>query len=173
MAKYTELFYEYLQSGGQLPTAFEEIEGFTNLFKCYYCDKEIGFETEELFAIKLETYANIYIPIYAQRISDLAEAITGAKNPIKTYYEEYNTTINAGKQRGYTTDLPFSSSTADPSSISESDAYTNTDNKITNRTDSGVTVSEALLKIDKLNEAVNPLILKLLNEFKTCFMNIY
>ena len=173
MARYTELFAEYLASGGELPSAFEQITGFTDLFKGYYADKEIGFETEDLFALKLETYANIYIPIYKQRIEDLAEAITGAKNPAKTFYENYSTIINAGKQKGYTTDLPFDSEDAQPSSITESDAYTNTDNKVTNRTEAGATVNEAFYKIDKLNDEVKPLLLKLLKEFKNCFMNIY
>lgn len=173
MAKFTELFAEYLAGGGALPSAFENITGFTNLFKGYYADKEIGFETEDLFAIKLETYANIYIPIYKQRIEDLAEAITGAKNPAKTFYENYSTIINAGKQKGYTTDLPFDSSTAQPSSVTESDAYTNTDNKVINRTEAGATVNEAFYKIEKLNDKVKPLILELLKEFKPCFMQIY
>lgn len=173
MAKYTELFAEYLAGGGQLPAVFSTIEGFENLFKGYYADKEIGFETEDLFALKLETYANIYVPVYKQRIEDLALAITGAVNPAKTFYETYTTYINGGKQRAVTTDLPFNSQSASPSSVSESDPYQNVDNKTTNRTESGATVNEAFYKIDKLNEEVKPLLLKLLNAFKHCFMNIY
>ena len=173
MAKYTELFAEYLAGGGQLPSAFEDIDGFTNLFKGYYADKEIGFETEDLFALKLETYANIMIPLYKQKIEDLTEAILDVRNPAKTFYENYSTIINAGRQKGYTTDLPFDSTTATPSSITESDPYTNTDNKVTNRTEAGATVNEAWYKIDKLNAKVKPLILTLLEEFKPLFMAIY
>lgn len=43
MAKYTELFAEYLEGGGSLPAAFAEIVGFEDLFVARYCDKEIGF----------------------------------------------------------------------------------------------------------------------------------
>lgn len=173
MAKYTELFSEYLADGGALPSVFETITGFADLFKGYYADKEIGFETEELFAIKLETYANIFIPIYKERLEDLALAITGARNPAKTFYENYSTIVNAGKKKGTLTELPFNSQSATPSSITENDAYTNTDNKVTNRTEAGATVNEAFYKVDKLNEAVQPLILKLLKEFAPCFMEIY
>lgn len=173
MAKYTELFAEYIAGGGGLPSVFSTITGFENIFKGYYADKEIGFETEDLFAIKLETYANIYVPIYKQRIDDLTLAITGARNPTKVFYENYETYINAGKQKATTTDLPFDSTTAEPSSVTESDAYQNSDNKTTNRTESGATVNEAYYKIDKLNEAVKPLVKALLDEFKPCFMQIY
>lgn len=173
MAKYTELLSEYLNNGGQLPSSFDEIEGFEDLFVAYYCDKEIGFETEELFEIKLETYATIYIPVYKEKLEAITSAITGAITPIKTHYEHYNTTINAGKQKGYTTDLPTNALTATPNSISESDAYTNTDERETTTEESGVTVDEGWKMVDKLNEKVTPLILTLLKEFKPCFMQIY
>ena len=42
MAKYTELFAEYLESGGELPAAFDEIYGFKDLFIGHFFDKENG-----------------------------------------------------------------------------------------------------------------------------------
>lgn len=173
MAKYTELFAEYLESGGELPAVFSTIEGFEDLFVAHYCDKEIGFETETLFAIKLEFYANIYVPKYAERITALATAWTNAANPTKVHYERYDTTVNAGAQRAQTTDLPFDATTATPSSVTASDAYTNSDARIINREESGVTVDEAYRVIDKLNDAVKPLVVKLLDEFSPCFMGVY
>lgn len=173
MAKYTELFADYLKDGGALPSVFSSIIGFEDLFKGYYCDKEIGFETEILFAIKLETYANIYVPMYAQRISALATALTNASNPVKVHYERYDTTINAGAQKAQSTDLPINASTATPSSVLATDAYVNTDARVTNREESGFTVDEAYRVIDKLNEEVRPLIRKLLDAFKPCFMGVY
>ena len=172
-AKYTELLADYLASGGQLPDVFDTIEGFEDLFVAYYCDKEIGFETEELFNTKLELYANIYVPKYAERITALAAAWTNAANPTKVHYERYDTTVNAGAQRAQTTDLPFDSTTAVPSSITASDAYINTDARITNREESGVTVDEAYRVIDRLNEQIEPIVVKLLNAFKNCFMGVY
>ena len=49
MAKYTTLLAEYLERGGQLPASFALIDGFEDLFKKHYCDKELGFETDLLF----------------------------------------------------------------------------------------------------------------------------
>lgn len=172
MAKYTELFSEYLEGGGELPSSFSLIENFDNLFKLRFYDHEIGFETETLFSMKLELTASIMIPIYKDRIDMLAEAITGAKNPTRTFYEKYNTTINAGEQRGQTTELPIDSATAEPNSISHSDAYTNTDERTTNREESA-SVNEKYFIIDKLNEKVKSLIDSLLDEFKSCFMEVY
>lgn len=172
MAKYTELFSEYLECGGELPSSFSLIENFDNLFKLRFYDHEIGFETETLFSMKLELTASIMIPLYKERIDMLAEAITGAKNPTRTFYEKYNTTINAGEQRGQTTELPIDSMTAEPNSISHSDAYTNTDERITNR-EEGASINEKYYIIDKLNEKVKSLINNLLDEFNNCFMRIY
>ena len=75
MAKYTELFAEYLESGGELPAAFDEIVGFKDLFIGHFIDKEIGFETEVLFAIKLETNANLVIGVYADSIAASERAL--------------------------------------------------------------------------------------------------
>ena len=36
MAKYTELFAEYLERGGTLPASFSLIEGFEEIFKKHY-----------------------------------------------------------------------------------------------------------------------------------------
>lgn len=173
MAKYTELLADYLKDGGTLPSVFSTINGFEDMFVAEYCDKEIGFETEDLFMIKLELYANIYVPKYAERITALATAWTNASNPVKVHYERYDTTINAGAQRAQSTDLPINATTATPSSVTATDAYVNTDARITNREESGVTVDEAYRVIEKLNEEVRPLIKKLLDEFKPCFMGVY
>lgn len=112
------------------------------------------------------------IPIYKERIDMLAEAITGAKNPTRTFYEKYNTIINAGEQSGQTTELPIDSAESEPNSISHSDAYTNTDERTTNR-EEGASVNEKYFIIDKLNENVKSLIDNLLDEFNNCFMRIY
>lgn len=172
MAKYTELFSEYLEGGGELPSSFSLIENFDNLFKLRFYDHEIGFETETLFSMKIELTASIMIPLYKERIDMLAEAITGAKNPTRTFYEKYNTTINAGEQTGQTTELPIDSTAAEPNSISHSNAYTNTDERTTNR-EEGASVNEKYYIIDKLNEKVKSLIDNLLDEFNSCFMRIY
>lgn len=84
MAKYTELFSEYLKDGGELPAVFNTISGFKELFIGEYCDREIGFETPVLFTIKLEIRANTVIPAYAARIKEIEEVLSNLTNPTKT-----------------------------------------------------------------------------------------
>lgn len=71
MAKYTQLLAEYLEDGGELPAVFSDIEGFKDAFIGEYADCEIGFETPVLFTLKLNTRANVVIPLYSARIADL------------------------------------------------------------------------------------------------------
>ena len=83
MARYTELYSEWLENGGQVPAIFSEIEGFEAMFTAWYADKEIGFETPILFEMKLQAYAEAYIPIYAAKIAELKELEATAADGIK------------------------------------------------------------------------------------------
>ena len=96
MARYTELFAEYLENGGELPAVFSQIEGFEDLFIGEYCDRELGFETPVLFTIKLETKANIVIPEYKQRIDTLKALRENLSNPTKTRLKTGNISRNYG-----------------------------------------------------------------------------
>ena len=173
MAKYTMLLAEYLQKGGQLPASFSLIQGLEDLFVAKYCDHEIGFETDELFRIKLEYKANLLIPMYKQRIDMLSAYWTKAENPTKVFYEKSTTLTNIGNQKNTTTDLPFNSVTAEPNSISDLGERQDTGKTEIRREENGETADEVLRIIDFLNKEVNPLIEKLLNEFKTLFMGVY
>lgn len=199
MAKYTELFSEYLEKGGQLPASFALIDGFEDLFKLHYCDKELGFETEALFFMKLERTARINMPFYADRIRRLASAYYNFDVPAKVTYESFDevttlgeqdtsTTQNdkLGEQNNTTTDLPFDSTSATPSAKTHSDQVNNsgsgtfhseeTINKNRNERqhrESGFTPDEAMRSIEFLNSEVQPLIEKLLDEFKRLFIQVY
>ena len=75
----TILLGDYLNFGGELPTEFSaEIWADNNiditaLFVGKYIDREIGFETPELFYIKLCTQAGVSFPRYAQKLAELAQ----------------------------------------------------------------------------------------------------
>ena len=84
MAKFTELFSEYIENGGELPAVFDQINGFKELFIGTYCDHEIGFETPVLFQIKLETKANLVTPEYKERIEAIEALKEKLLNPTKT-----------------------------------------------------------------------------------------
>lgn len=173
MAKYTMLFAEYLERGGACPASFSLIQGFEEIFKKHYCDKELGFETEALFFMKLDEKADIFMELYANKISKLATAWAGYDNPAKVRYTQEYKKFNGGAQKAKTTELPFDSEDAEASLINDTDAYENNDSRATTETETGETHEEAQRAIEFLNGKVHSLILDLLNEFKTCFMGVY
>lgn len=173
MAKYTMLLAEYLERGGQLPASFSQIEGFKDLFIKYYCDKELGFETETLFKTKLELYADLYIASYAEKIRRKATAWLEFDAPIKVTYETDDTTFNAGATKGKTSELPFNAVSANPSVVNENDAYENNNNRVLKREESGKDDDQAIKALEFLNREVESLVLQLLDKFKNCFMGVY
>ena len=79
--KYTELFTEYIANNGgaenALPSLFDkvpnvtidgEVTTFKDAFILNFCEREIGFETEELFALKLESRAKLVLPFYINKL---------------------------------------------------------------------------------------------------------
>lgn len=173
MAKYTILLAEYLKKGGALPSSFSLIEGFEDLFVAKYCDKEIGFETDDLFYIKLELKANLVMGVYAEKIAERTRYWAKVQNPTKVYYEQATTQYNMGKQKISTTELPFDATTAEPNVINENDAYQNDDEHIVRKEDNGETIDEVMRMLDFLNKDVTTLVEKCLNEFKPLFMGVY
>ena len=173
MAKYTMTLAEYLAKGGALPSSFALIDGFENHFIGRYCDKEIGFETDALFSIKLEAKANLVMQAYKDRIDTRALYWTRVSNPTKVYYEKATTKYDMGQQRIKTTELPFDSEGAEPNLINENDPYHNEDKRETRREENGETLDEVLRMLDFLNKDVTTLVEKCLNEFETLFMKVY
>lgn len=163
MAKYTELYSEYLASGGAVPTAaFAEVsDDFEDLFTAYYCDREIGVETEELFAIKLNLRAAMVCPLYKARIAayDGVLGKVGAASKVRTF--------NAGAQSGDVTVLPINSVSAQPNSKTSTAAYTNTE------TIEGETTDEALRLEEFYRKKVHDVKLQCLQEFENLFMRVY
>lgn len=167
MTKYTELFSEWLATeGNALPAVFSQIEGFDDLFVAEYCDKEIGFETPDLFNIKLQARANIVIPEYAQRIENLEIAKTAAKNAKKTR----ETTFDAGERRSDNYALPTNAAALpQPSESGTSEAYTDT----TTENTSGYTPDEAMENVRFYERSVVLLKQECLREFRNLFMEVY
>lgn len=165
MAKYTMLLAEYLERGGQLPATFSLIEGFSDIFKKHYCDKEIGFETELLFFMKLDEKADMYVHLYADKLTRLSSAYNlfdaGAKVRFSTF--------TGGKQHAETTELPFDSANAEPNVLNDSDEYINTDEA----RETGGSLDELQRRVEFVNGKAKSLIEELLNVFKPCFMGVY
>ena len=168
MSKYTETLGEFLEGGGVLPAAFAEIEGFEDLFVARYCDKEIGFETEALFQIKLEERAAIIIPAYVKRIAATDAAWLTVTDPTR----KQTRTFNSAEKRSSSSSLPLNAQTAQPSQTAKADACTDTDTT----TFEGITPDEAIRRAEyfqKLDGMTWILIDKCLHEFENLFMKVY
>ena len=167
MAKYTETFAEWLNAGGQLPAEFSAIDGFPDMFVGNFCDHEIGFETPELFGIKLKTRAAVVIPVYSEKIKELNAAIAGLSSPQK----EEKTVFEQGKQTSKKWELPINASVEgiEPSNIET--AESNAD--ITTRTYSGYTADEAKTRVEFAERETVNIIERLLHEFDNLFMKVY
>lgn len=173
MAKYTMLFADYLERGGALPSSFSLITGFEDLFKKHYCDKEIGFETELLFAMKLEEYADIYMQLYADKLTRLTAAFGLFDAGAKIRYTQEYKTFTGGAQHAETTELPFDSATAEPSLLNDSNEYTNNDTRATTENETGGTLDELQRRLEYVNQRAHSIIKDLLDVFKPLFMGVY
>ena len=84
-AEHTEFFSEYIANNGgadnALPSLFDkvpnitiddEVTTFKDAFILNFCERELGFETEELFALKLESRAKLVLPFYINKLKQLA-----------------------------------------------------------------------------------------------------
>ena len=82
----TELFTQYIENNGgadsALPSLFDKIPSITiddetttfkDAFVLNFSDREIGFETEALFALKLEGRAKLVIPRYVRKLEELSK----------------------------------------------------------------------------------------------------
>ncbi len=109
--KYTELFTEYIANNGgaqnALPSLFDkvpnitidgEVTTFKDAFILNFCDREIGFETEELFALKLESRAKLVLPFYINKLKQLENIdYINAKRTELAKREISGTIIDGGK----------------------------------------------------------------------------
>ena len=173
MAKYTETLAEYLDKGGTLPSSFSLITGFEDLFKHYYCDKEIGFETELLFFMKLDMYAELNMQRYKDRIDRATAIYTEFDDPTKYISDTETNELDAGAQSGTTTELPYDVASATPSARTDTNAYRNVTTRRLSKTEHGATDDEALRRVEFIHKKVEDIKLQLLEEFKPCFMQIY
>lgn len=167
MAKYTETLIDFLEAGGTLPAVFDNIAGFADLFVQRFCDYEIGFETPELFAQKLEGSAKIHIPYYKKLIDAQGALIS----KLTTGYDrEHITTSTLGEQDSKSWAYPFNgASDVNPAARTLS---TETVNTVSER--STAYTPDELARMIELAESVKRNLLdELLDKFKNCFMIIF
>ena len=173
MAKYTETLKEYLDNGNTLPNELNTITDFEDLFKERYAGSEIGFETETLFALRLDQRARVVMPLYKMKLDLLTAQYTELSNlAFKWRSEDRTYAYSKTTFDGTDTRLPFDAATAKPANASHS--TTETDAK----TDSfqyheSKTPAELLELLNEFNSRSKNLLDTCLDEFKSLFMEIY
>ena len=174
MAKYTELFAEYLQDGGALPSSsFALIEGFEDLFKERFCDCEIGYETPALFAIKLDARAKVVMPLFADKLAIVEAQIAKLKadspktrNEERIYGKQHSATDNKAHE------LPFDEEPSTPSSTATgtADVDEHKDNVTITETTG---FKEKLEALEMLKGRAYSVKEECLREFENLFMKVY
>ena len=179
MAKYTELFSEWLRGGGELPTLFNDLPQFNELFIGTYADREIGFETEELFKLKLENMAQIIIPPYTQRHNDLNSLTVRILNPQTNIIKSGAIERRYGERQTNNYDYPATTLPTEP------DNYQPTQRNIANEYldreeymplnehHDGLNYNELAHLIDKLENNKTILLRECLKEFEPLFMQVF
>ena len=170
MAKYTMTLNDYLRQGFSLPS-FDSIPGFGDLFLATYCDREIGFETPQLFEIKLKARASLVLPYYQKKIELQGKWQGLLMEPSKTSTFDESVTTNVGQQHNTATELPINTATATPSSLADIGEREDTSHR------TGTNKEEGSADVNAITTALNydvRLILKdLLKEFDDLFMGVY
>lgn len=170
MAFYTETLREYINHGNELPESFGLIVqsgyDFNTIFFEHFADREIGFETEELFALKVKKVADLYIPDYVKIIENYESIIEALK--AKTKKSESITENEKITTRQF--DLPVAGATdgINPSGIGETDPT-----RAKTTTTSDESPDELTRKVDWLLGQEKNAIMDLLERFERCFMQVF
>lgn len=170
MAFYTETLREYINHGNELPESFGLIVqsgyDFNTIFFEHFADREIGFETEELFALKVKKVADLYIPDYVKIIENYESIIEALK--AKTKKAESITENEKITTRQF--DLPVAGATdgINPSGIGETDPT-----RAKTTTTSDESPDELTRKVDWLLGQEKNAIMDLLERFERCFMQVF
>lgn len=183
MAKYTMLFADYLKSGRALPSAFSLIPAlneisFEDLFISRFCQREIGFETDSLFEIKLNARANVVCPFYADKLQLLSNYTPQKIYDAATVETVKNNYGREDKHEFYVN--PDNASATDTTDyIYKIQSMTNAERlKASNKdeatkTNSGQTTENAFATFEKIKRDKVNVYEDLLNEFDSLFMGVF
>ena len=170
MAFYTETLREYINHGNQLPESFGLIAqtgyDFNTIFFEHFADREIGFETEELFALKVKKVADVWIPQYVKIIRNYDSTLEAIKANV--------TKTTVAENLGETTDKSYDLPTADdvsgitPTGVAKS-------LPIANKTETSVEQrpSDLEKKANWFTKMKDNAITSLLSKFENCFMQVF
>lgn len=150
MALYTVTLADWLKHGFSLPALFNTIPtipgmNFKQMFESYYGEWEIGFETEEMFEMKLNLKTQLIVPLYIKKI----EMINAEIDKI---FE--NKTV----RRTYLNNIEISTLTDENGNSAESVETQNS--------------TETINAINAVQNRLNSVYQNLLDEFKSLFMGL-
>lgn len=187
MARYTELFSEWLEAGGVMPAVFDtvQIDGvkLTDIFKSKYADREIGFETPTLFELKLNEYTAVLMPELKDGLEGFKQALKTMWNPNKKHVKTGKIERSYGQSKRNTWDNP-TPATGDFTAVDLTDAASQNITIDAERidlenyasvtdTETGVTVSEGLAVYQALSQPAQSFLQNWLNKFDGLFMQIF
>ena len=170
MAFYTETLREYINHGNELPESFGLIAqtgyDFNTIFFEHFADREIGFETEELFALKVKKVADVWIPQYVKIIRNYDSTLEAIKaNVTKTTVAE-----NLGETTDKSYDLPNADDVSGitPTAVAKSSPLANeTLTSVEKRP------SDLEKKANWFTKMKDNAITSLLSKFENCFMQVF
>ena len=170
MAFYTETLREYINHGNSLPESFGLIAqtgyDFNTIFFEHFADREIGFETEELFALKVKKVADVWVPQYVKIIRNYDSTLEA----IKATITKTTVTENLGETTDKSYDLPTADdvSAITPTGVAKSLPVANE-----TVTSVGQTPSELEKKVNWFTKMKDNAITSLLSKFENCFMQVF
>lgn len=185
MARYTELFAEWLENGGKMPAVFDnvEVEGepLADIFIAYYAAREIGFETPELFELKFNALAAILINDLIAGLQAYSGALMTMDDPTDTHIKTGAIKREYGERKRNFWENPTATSAteidltdAGSQNITKDSVYTDTET-YNNLIDIGTvrSVSDGVAVYKALSEPAKNFFEVWLNKFDALFMQIY
>lgn len=185
MARYTELFAEWLENGGKMPAVFDNVtvngESLSDIFTAYYAAREIGFETPALFELKFNALAAILISDLQAGLQAHSGALAALSDPKSTHTKSGAIQRNYGDRKRNTWEQPTAVA---PSTVELTDTNSNqiikdgggTDTEtyqaITD-TDKVKGVNEGLLILEALSQEAKNFLQVWLGKFDPLFMQIF
>lgn len=184
MAKYTELFSEWIENGGQLPAAFDNVligeNKLTDIFTAQFAAREIGYETPILFEMKLNAYAATLIPELRAGLDAYSGAITSMGDPTRTHTKSGAVQRDYGERKRNVWENPTANNggvdltDAGSQNITKDSGGTDTEtyDQVTD-IDTGKTVSEGIAVYQALSQPAKNFLEVWLNKFDPLFMQIF
>lgn len=186
MARYTELFAEWLENGGEMPALFNDVtvngEPLADIFTAYYAAREIGFETPALFELKFNALAVILINDLTAGLQAHSGALAALSDPKSTHTKSGAIQRNYGDRKRNTWEQPTTNYPAATVELTDTNSHqiikdgggadTETYQAVTD-TDKVKGVNEGIQILEALSQEAKNFLQVWLGKFEPLFMQIF